>query len=154
MEQAHAKATIEYPELRGLAEIDERTPVFRQQNGVKMQDLYEGNGDSEVQSGSMVSVKYVLRRSNGYFIDASYGFDRFETFSYRAGAGQVVKGFEAGIWGMKEGGRRRFIVPPELGYVDGTRGAGPIPPDFGAKRSLSSHAKEALIFEVQVVKIR
>ncbi|KAI0561510.1 Peptidylprolyl isomerase [Gracilaria domingensis] len=149
-----AKSSIEFPELRGLAERDDQMPVFRKQNGVKMQDLYNGIGEFEVEPGRLVSVKYVLRRSNGYFIDASYGFDRFETFTFRAGTGQVVQGFEAGLSGMKEGGRRRFIVPPDLGYVDGTRGAGPIPPDFGAKRSLASHAKESLIFEVEVVKIR
>lgn len=98
----------------------------------------------------------MLRRSNGYFIDASYGFDRFETFKFLAGSGEVVEGFERAVKGMKVGGRRRFVVPPALGYVNGTgKGcAGPIPPDFGARRSLASHAKEPLIFEVMVVKIR
>ncbi|PXF47943.1 Peptidyl-prolyl cis-trans isomerase FKBP16-1, chloroplastic [Gracilariopsis chorda] len=149
-----AEAALDYPELRGLAEQNDRMPVFKMENAVRMQELTEGNGETKVQDGSLVSLKYVLRRSNGYFIDASYGFDRFDTFTFRVGSGQVVEGFEAGVRGMREGGRRRFIVPPEMGYVKGTRGAGPIPPDFGAKRSLGSHAKEPLIFEVEVVKVR
>lgn len=149
-----AAAALDYPELRGLAERNDRMPVFRTENGLRMQELADGSGEAKVEDGSVVSLKYVLRRSNGYFIDASYGFDRFDTFTFRVGSGQVVDGFEAGVRGMREGGRRRFIVPPEMGYVKGTRGAGPIPPDFGAKRSLASHAKEPLIFEVEVVKVR
>lgn len=149
-----AKGALDYPQVRVVDERDDGLSVFRSQSGVKMEDISNGNGEAKIQSGNLVSLKYVLRRSNGYFIDASYGFDRFDTFSFRAGSGAVVQGFDLGVSGMREGGRRRFIVPPELGYINGSRGAGPIPPDFGAKRSLSSHAKEPLIFEVEIVKIR
>lgn len=121
-----------------------------------IQEISTGTGRDTVESGVLVSVKYVLRRSNGYFIDASYGFDRFETFNFRAGSGQVIDGFEKGLSGMRVGSRRRFVVPPTLGYVQGVgKGkAGPTPPDFGARRSLTSHKSEPLIFEVQVVRIR
>ncbi|CDF35968.1 unnamed protein product [Chondrus crispus] len=152
-----AQSRIEGPELRGLDESTENQPPFVELgDGVKAQEISGGRGASRVEDGSIVSVKYVMRRSNGYFIDASYGFDRFETYSYRAGSGQVVKGFDIAVRGMGIGGRRRFVLPPRLGYVTGTRknDPGPIPPDFGARRSLASHAKEPLIFEVQVVKIR
>ena len=53
--------------------------------------------------------RYVLRRSNGYFVDSSYGFDRFDTFDYKAGSGEVVAGFDQAIKGMYPGGRRRWV---------------------------------------------
>lgn len=150
-----SQATLEFPELHGLDEKPDELPPFRNVNGVKIQEVYFGKGKT-VEKGSQVSVKYVMRRSNGYFIDASYGFDRFETYSFRTGNGQVVQGFEIGVDGMSEGGRRRFVVPPSLGYVKGTgkQDPGPIPPDFGARRSLSAHSREPIIFEVLVVKVR
>lgn len=152
-----ADSRIEGPELRGLDEpTDNQPPFVDVGDGVKAQEVSSGTGDVRVEDGSMVGVKYVMRRSNGYFIDASYGFDRFETYNFRAGSGQVVSGFDIAVHGMRVGGRRRFVLPPRLGYVEGTgkNDPGPIPPDFGARRSLASHAREPLIFEVQVVKIR
>lgn len=152
------QAALEYPELRGLAESAStpQSPFIDVGQGVRVQEVSSGNGEAIVEAGTVVSVKYVMRRSNGYFIDASYGFDRFETFNFRAGSEQIVPGFDMGVRGMKVGGRRRFVVPPGLGYVKGTgkQNAGPIPPDFGARRSLAAHAKEPILFEVQVVKIR
>lgn len=151
------QARIEGPELRGLADPPRDEPSFRDiGQGIKAQDVAVGTGGEAVEDGSVVGVKYVMRRSNGYFIDASYGFDRFETYSFRAGVGQVVPGFDLALRGMRIGGRRRFVLPPELGYVKGVgKGKpGPIPPEFGAQRSLAAHSKEPLIFEVQVVKIR
>lgn len=152
-----AFSRIEGPELRGLDQATGDQPPFTDVGeGVNAQEVSSGSGDAQVEDGSLVGVKYVMRRSNGYFIDASYGFDRFETFNFRAGSGQVVPGFDIALRGMHVGARRRFVIPPRLGYVKGTgkNDPGPIPPDFGARRSLASHAKEPLIFEVQVVKIR
>lgn len=154
---ANERRSLEYPELRGLDEKPDNLPPFRSVDGVQIQDVSVGNENSTaVSSATQVSVKYVLRRSNGYFIDASYGFDRFETFQFRPGGGSVIRGFDIGVDGMHEGGRRRFVVPPQLGYVSGTakQDPGPIPPDFGARRSLSAHSREALIFEVAVVRVR
>lgn len=154
---ASERRSLEYPELRGLDEQPDNLPPFRSVNGVQIQDVSVGNENSTAVSlGTQVSIKYVLRRSNGYFIDASYGFDRFETFQFRPGGGSVIRGFDIGVEGMHEGGRRRFVVPPQLGYVSGTakQDPGPIPPDFGARRSLSAHSREALIFEVAVVRVR
>lgn len=148
---------IEGPELRGLEDKSEGQPGFRDLgSGVRVQEVASGTGTEKVEKGCVVGVKYVMRRSNGYFIDASYGFDRFETFSFRAGSGEVVPGFDIGLMGMQVGGRRRFVVPPEVGYVGGVgkEKPGPVPPDFGARRSLTAHRKEPIIFEVQVVRIR
>lgn len=152
------QSRIDGPELRGLdAPVDEQPPPFLNiGKGLSAQEVATGTGTRCVEDGSTVSVKYVMRRSNGYFIDASYGFDRFETYNFRAGSTQVVEGFDIALHGMRVGGRRRFILPPQLGYMKGTgkNDPGPIPPDFGARRSLAAHAKEPLIFEVQVVRIR
>ena len=154
----NTQAALEYPELRGLAENPStpQSPFVDVGQGVRVQEVSTGSGEAVVEPGTMVSVKYVMRRSNGYFIDASYGFDRFETFNFRAGSEQIVPGFDMGVRGMKIGGRRRIVVPPGLGYIKGTgkQNAGPIPPDFGARRSLAAHSKEPILFEVQVVKIR
>lgn len=152
-----AHAEIDGPELRGLAQSDDGQPPFRDAgNGLKVQEIQEGSGDTAVSPGAIVSVKYVLRRSNGYYIDASYGFDRFENFVFRSNSGDVIEGFDKAVLGMTAGGRRRFVVPAALGYKTGTgkSNPGPIPPEWGARRSLASHAKEPLIFEVQVVKVK
>lgn len=148
-------AGLDYPELHGLDEKQDNLPPFHDVNGVKIQEVMLGTGPL-ITPGAKVSIQYVLRRSNGYFIDASYGFDRFETFPFRFGRGQVIAGFEIGVDGMREGGRRRFVVPPSLGYVHGAgkKDAGPIPPDYGARRSIASHAREPLIFEVLVVRVK
>lgn len=150
-----AQSTLEFPELRGLEEKPDNLPPFRDVNGVKVQEIIVGKG-AEVTDGSQVSINYVLRRSNGYFIDATYGFDRFETYTFRAGSGNVIRGFDIALAGMREGGRRRFVVPPSLGYVSGTKkgNPGPIPPDFGPRRALASHSREPLIFEVVVVRVK
>lgn len=150
-----AHSALDFPELRGLDEKPDSLPPFRDVDGVKMQEIIVGKG-SEVVDGSQVSVKYVLRRSNGYFIDASYGFDRFETYTFRARSGDVIRGFDIALAGMREGGRKRFVVPPSLGYVAGTKqnNPGPIPPEFGPRRALASHAREPLIFEVVVVRVK
>lgn len=149
-------AALEFPELRGLDESPDSLPPFRSVNGVQVQQIAAGTGATAVQRGAQVSIKYVMRRSNGYFIDASYGFDRFDNFVFRAQSGDVVEGFDAALDGLREGARCRFVVPPRLGYVRGTAkgNPGPIPPDFGARRSLSAHAKEPIIFEVLVVRVR
>lgn len=149
--------SLSYPELRGLDEAPRTSGEFRSvEGGLRVQDIALGDGETMVGRESTVWVKYVLRRSNGYFIDASYGFDRFETFMFRTGKGEVVEGFERGVDGMKIGGRRRFVVPASMGYVEGVgvRKPGPIPPEWGGRRALDSHKKEPLIFEVQVVRIR
>jgi len=79
-----------------------------------------GTGD-EATKGSNVSVHYVgVAWSNGKQFDASW--DRNEPFDFRLGAGQVIQGWDEGVAGMKVGGRRTLMIPPDMGY--GSRGAG------------------------------
>lgn len=132
-----------------------RRDILVFQNGVRAEVVSVGTGPL-VQSNSTVTVRWVLRRSNGYFIDASYGFGRFDALTYVAGQGAVIPAFETAILGMQAGGRRRFVAPPEVGYVAGAESGkpGPIPDGWGARRSLSAHKGENLVFEVHVIKVR
>jgi peptidylprolyl isomerase len=85
-----------------------------------IEDLEVGGG-YEARKGAMVEVHYVgVSWSNGQQFDASW--DRGETFSFRLGGGQVIQGWDEGVVGMREGGRRRLTIPPKMGY--GRRGAG------------------------------
>lgn len=85
-----------------------------------IEDLEVGNGDEAV-AGQDVSVHYVgVAWSSGAQFDASW--DRAAPFGFGLGGGQVIKGWDDGVQGMKVGGRRRLTIPPHLGY--GSRGAG------------------------------
>ncbi|HEU5105250.1 MAG TPA: FKBP-type peptidyl-prolyl cis-trans isomerase [Solirubrobacterales bacterium] len=89
-------------------------------------DLEEGSG-AEAKAGDAVSVNYVgVNYKTGKEFDASW--DRGEPFTFTLGAGEVIPGWDQGVEGMKVGGRRELIIPPELGY--GPAGAPPaIPPN-------------------------
>jgi peptidylprolyl isomerase len=83
-------------------------------------DLVEGEGE-EATTGSKVSVHYVgVAFSTGDEFDASW--NRGEPFEFKLGAGQVIPGWDAGVEGMKVGGRRKLTIPPAMAY--GARGAG------------------------------
>ena len=85
-----------------------------------LDDLVEGSGD-EAAAGQQVEVHYVgVSWSTGEQFDASW--DRGDTFRFGLGRGQVIKGWDDGVAGMKVGGRRRIVIPSHLGYGD--RGAG------------------------------
>src|SRR3954470_23679534 len=84
------------------------------------EDVEVGTGDEAV-SGQPVEVHYVgvSWRTRKQF-DASW--DRGDTFRFNLGGGQVIKGWDQGVAGMRVGGRRRIVIPPALAY--GKRGAG------------------------------
>lgn len=85
-----------------------------------MTDEVVGDGD-EAAAGQDVTVHYVgVSWSTGQQFDASW--DRMEPFRFGLGAGQVIKGWDQGVAGMKVGGRRTLHIPPQLGY--GAQGAG------------------------------
>jgi peptidylprolyl isomerase len=87
---------------------------------LQIEDLEVGDGDEAV-AGQQVEVHYVgvSWRTRKQF-DASW--DRGDTFSFGLGQGQVIKGWDDGVAGMKVGGRRRIVIPPQLAY--GKAGAG------------------------------
>ena len=93
---------------------------------LEIDDITEGEG-TEAQAGDTLTMQYVgVNYSNGEEFDTSW--DKPEPFSFQLGAGSVIPGWDQGIVGMKVGGRRQLIIPPELGY--GAQGQPPdIPPD-------------------------
>ena len=106
---------------------------------LEIEDLVVGDGEEAV-DGRVVEVHYVgVSWSNGQQFDASW--DRGKTFEFKLGKGQVIRGWDEGVAGMKVGGRRRITIPPHLAY--GKRGAGGvIGPD------------ETLVFVVDLIGVR
>ncbi len=86
-------------------------------------ELIEGEGE-EAKAGDKVTVQYVgVLYDNGKEFDASW--NRGEPFAFTLGNSEVIAGWDQGIEGMKVGGRRELIIPPELAY--GSEAVGPIP---------------------------
>jgi peptidylprolyl isomerase len=106
---------------------------------LEVTELSEGEG-AQATAGSTVSVHYVgVAHSTGEEFDASY--NRGAPLDFRLGVGQVISGWDQGVEGMKVGGRRRLVIPPQLGYGD--RGAGGV-----------IKPGETLIFVVDLVDVR
>lgn len=106
--------------------------------GVKIEILKEGTG-AEAKNGSMVSVHYTGVLENGTKFDSSV--DRGTPFEFALGAGQVIRGWDIGVEGMKIGEKRKLTIPSPLAY--GERGAGGvIPPNA------------TLIFEVELLGVK
>jgi peptidylprolyl isomerase len=96
---------------------------------LEMTDLIEGTGD-EAKSGDKVTVQYVgVGYDSGKEFDASW--NRGEPFSFTLGASEVIPGWDQGVEGMKVGGQRELVIPPELAY--GETGA---PPAIGPNETL------------------
>jgi FKBP-type peptidyl-prolyl cis-trans isomerase len=91
-----------------------------------VEDLKTGDG-AEAKAGDQVSVQYVgVLYDGGKQFDSSW--DRGQPFDFQLGSGQVIPGWDQGVEGMKVGGRRELIIPPNLGY--GAQGQPPtIPPN-------------------------
>ena len=106
---------------------------------LQVEDITEGDG-AEAAAGRTVSVHYVgVAHSSGEEFDASY--NRGEPLDFRLGTGQVIGGWDQGVQGMKVGGRRRLVIPPQLAYGD--RGAGGV-----------IKPGETLIFVVDLLDVR
>jgi peptidylprolyl isomerase len=87
---------------------------------LEVTDIWEGDG-KVASTGDRVQVHYVgVAYSTGEEFDASW--DRGEPLEFRVGAGAVIAGWDQGVQGMKVGGRRQLVIPPDLAY--GNRGAG------------------------------
>ena len=104
--------------------------------GLIIEDIAEGVG-KEARTGDQVMVHYVGRFTNGLIFDSSLA--KGIPFTFKLGEGSVIEGWESGIPGMKAGGQRVLIIPPELAY--GKEGRGPIP------------GSATLIFEIELLEI-
>lgn len=106
---------------------------------LEIKDLEEGSGP-EAKGGDEVTVQYVgVDYKNGKEFDSSWS--RNEPFSFNLGGGEVIAGWDEGIGGMKVGGRRELIIPPNLAY--GEAGA---PPAIGPN--------ETLVFVVDLLAVK
>ncbi len=106
---------------------------------LKIETTQEGTGERVVKSGDTISVHYTGRLTDGTKFDSSV--DRGTPFTFTIGSGQVIKGWDEGLLGMKVGEKRTLTIPADKGY--GATGAGGvIPPNA------------TLIFETELVSIQ
>jgi FKBP-type peptidyl-prolyl cis-trans isomerase len=112
--------------------------MTRTPSGLRYQDVTVGQG-KEAKAGRAVKVHYTGWLPNGEKFDSSR--DRNEPFGFDLGAGQVIAGWDEGVAGMRVGGRRKLVIPPNLAY--GTAGS---PPDIPAGATL--------VFDVELLDVR
>ena len=113
-------------------------PAIKTPSGLTIEDLVVGTGGAAA-AGQRVSVHYTGWTTDGKKFDSSK--DRGQPFMFSLGEGEVIRGWDEGVAGMKVGGKRKLTIPPELGY--GSRGAGKvIPPNA------------TLLFEVELLAVR
>ncbi len=106
-------------------------------SGLLIEELVVGTGDI-AGAGQRVTVHYTGWLTDGTKFDSSK--DRNDPFAFGLGQGQVIRGWDEGVQGMKIGGRRKLTIPSDLGY--GARGAGGvIPPNA------------TLVFEVELLEL-
>ena len=114
------------------------TALTRMPSGLRYQDVAVGSGE-EATAGRTAVVHYTGWLPDGKKFDSSR--DRGEPFSFPLGAGQVIAGWDQGVAGMKVGGRRKLVIPPELGY-----GASGAPPDIPPNATL--------VFDVELLGVQ
>jgi FKBP-type peptidyl-prolyl cis-trans isomerase len=145
-EQPQAEAPAPAPEVAAESPAEATTDTGSQAMSLQKIDLTPGNG-AEIKSGQNALVHYTgwlfdaaAPENKGAKFDSS--MDRNQPFEFPIGGGMVIPGWDQGVAGMKVGGKRRLVIPPELGYGSRGAGGGLIPP--GA----------TLVFDVELVEIR
>ena len=107
-------------------------------SGLVYEELIVGDGD-EAAAGHHVTVHYTGWLTDGTKFDSS--LDRNQAFQFQLGAGQVIRGWDEGVKGMRIGGKRKLTIPPDMGY--GAAGAGGvIPPNA------------TLVFDVELLDVK
>ncbi len=115
-----------------------KTKVVTTKSGLKYEDVLVGKG-TEAKAGKKVTVHYTGTLTDGKKFDSSV--DRSEPFTFNLGAGDVIKGWDEGVAGMKIGGKRKLTIPAKLGYGERGAGGGLIPPNA------------TLLFDVELLKV-
>ncbi len=118
--------------------IKKETNMVTDSAKLVIEDIKIGDG-REVKSGDTVVMHYKGTLVDGTKFDSSY--DRNEPFTTQIGVGQVIKGWDQGVPGMKIGGKRKLTIPPDLGY--GSAGAGAVIP-----------SNATLVFEVELLDVK
>ena len=111
--------------------------VIIMKNGLIIEDKLIGEGNV-AEEYSIITVHYSGRLQSGKYFDSTNEIGR-EPFRFTLGAGQVIKGWDQGLIGMKVGGKRKLTIPPSLGYED--RDMGVIPPN------------STLIFVIELIEV-
>jgi hypothetical protein len=126
------------PSTGGDASLDVLSGISAtpDESGLVVEDIKVGEGE-EAEAGMLVTVHYTGRLLNGRTFDSS--LTRGEPFQFVLGAGQVIAGWESGVAGMRVGGERVLVIPPELAY--GESKVGIIPPN------------STLVFEVELLSV-
>jgi len=136
-EPSDAKPTATLQETPKQEDAEPMADTVTTDSGLQYEEIKEGVGATP-QKGQTVVVHYTGTLEDGTKFDSSR--DRGQPFSFKIGVGQVIPGWDEGVGSMKVGGRRKLIIPPDLGY--GARGAGGvIPPNA------------TLIFDVELLRI-
>lgn len=120
-----------------LQNNEEKTPEQLAHPELKIEDLVVGKG-RKAEKGKKLTVHYIGKLEDGTVFDSTY--EKGRTFSFVLGQKKVIMGWEIGIEGMREGGKRKLIIPPKLGYGEsGVRGM--IPPNA------------TTVFEIELIKV-
>jgi FKBP-type peptidyl-prolyl cis-trans isomerase FkpA len=125
-----------YTEPEKTTNMEPVQNTTQQATGLKITDTLIGTG-AEAVSGKKITVHYTGTLLDGTKFDSSV--DRGDPFVFTLGAGQVIQGWDQGFAGMKVGGKRELVIPPEMGY--GARDMGKIP------------ANSTLKFQVELLKV-
>jgi peptidylprolyl isomerase len=134
---ADVKTTGEKPKASAKIKTSKKEKIVTTPSGLQYTDVKVGAGASP-KTGQKVTVHYTGTLKDGTKFDSSV--DRGQPFQFVIGVGQVIKGWDEGVGTMKVGGKRKLMIPPDLGY--GARGAGNvIPPNAD------------LIFDVELLKV-
>ena len=167
--------------LPALAEVEQLAApgksvgaMQKLKSGVRYIDLKEGSG-AGASSGSRVSLQWVLRRSNGYFVTSSFGqvasgpdagilklsgTSVNDPFLFTVGSGTALPGLEEAVLGIKKGGVRRIVVPTRLSYTQPLKSSpGPVPDDYGERRQIERELAKMdpenfFALEVEAVNVR
>ncbi len=130
-------ATSEATKVPETGAVMKDTKRVKLEGGLEYEDLVVGSG-AEAKSGDMIATHYNGTLSDGTKFDSSY--DRGQPFAFILGGGMVIKGWDVGIVGMKVGGKRKLMIPPQMGYGNMARPKIP--------------ANSTLFFEVELIAVK